>query len=211
METLPFTEQASAPGAKLADLLLAAAGEFRPVNRSRVDRRLGGLAARLPDTLAHSGDPGAQAEAILRLFWVDELRVSRQVSPDDALLDSVLERGEGHPLLLACVCAEVGRRAGIDAAPVRAEGVTFVGIRAGERAVLFDPAGESAGPAAHPNWMCPHAVAFEALSELSRLLAMHGRLREAIHAAELRLALPVAAQLRQRIDFEARALCAQLN
>lgn len=56
-----------------------------------------------------------------------------------------------------------------------------------------------------------HEVAFAALGELSRLLAMHGRLGHVIHAAELRTALPVAPDCKRRIEFETAALRAQLN
>jgi regulator of sirC expression with transglutaminase-like and TPR domain len=207
----PFVDQASSAAVELADLLLAAAAEFQPVDRGCVDGLLDGFAANLPATLVRSREPEGHAEAMLGLFHSEGLRVTRRVSPADALLNVVLERSEGHPLLLASICEEVGRRVGIQAVPVRSAGAVLVGIRVADRAVLIDPAGECSNPPRRATWMCAHEVAFEALSELSRLLAMHGRLEEAIRAAELRSALPLATRLKERIDFEAGALRAQLN
>jgi hypothetical protein len=40
---------------------------------------------------------------------------------------------------------------------------------------------------------------------------MHGRVQEAVRAGELRAALPIGPELRERVGFEADALRARLN
>jgi len=207
-----FAHHAASPRAEVADLLLAAAGEFHEVDIRGADARLEKLAADIPLCLLRSADPEDHAEAILALFHRSGgLRIAGRVSPRDALLDSVLARRAGHPLLLAAICSELGRRAGTCVVPVRGEGAVFLGIRVGERRVLVDLSGACSCPPRRPVWMCAHEVAFEALGELSRLLAMHGRLEEAIRAAELRSALPLVDEIKERIAFEVGALRAQLN
>jgi hypothetical protein len=59
--------------------------------------------------------------------------------------------------------------------------------------------------------MCAHEVAFAALGELSRLLALHGRIESAIRASQLRADLPVRGEARQWVGFETQALRARFN
>ena len=59
--------------------------------------------------------------------------------------------------------------------------------------------------------MCAHEVAFAVLGELSRLFALHGRIPAAMRAARMRSALPVPARVQAQIEFETKALQAQLN
>ena len=206
-----FVDVAAHPAAEPDALLLAAAAEFVPVDAPRVERRLDDLAATLLRTVSPGGEAEDHAEALLGVVRGYRLRVAESVGPANALLSEVVERRVGHPLLLAAVCTEAGRRAGIDAAPVEAGHGHLVGVRAGERAVVIDPGGGHPHPPGQVRWMCAHEVAFAALAELSRLYAMHGRILEAMRAARMRAALPVPARIQAQIEFEAKALQAQLN
>ena len=192
-------------------MLLAAAAEFAPVDARDVERRLDRLAGALLRAQVRGGEPEDHAEALLAVVRGHRLRAAESVTPDDALLHEVLERRVGHPLVLAAICAAVGRRAGIDVAPVEAGDGHLVGVRAGERAVVIDPGGELPHPPGEVRWMCAHEVAFAALGELSRLFALHGRIPAAIRAARMRAALPVPARIQAQIEFETKALQAQLN
>jgi regulator of sirC expression with transglutaminase-like and TPR domain len=206
-----FADLAAHPAAEPDALLLAAAAEFVPVDARRTERKLDDLAATLLRTLPPGDDAEDQAEALLGVVRGYRLRVAESVSPVNALLPDVIERRVGHPLLLAAICAEAGRRAGIDAAPVEAGNGHLVGVRAGERAVVIDPGGGRPQPPGEVRWLCSHEVTFASLGELSRLYAMHGRIPEAIRAARMRAELPVPARIQAQIDFEANALQAQLN
>ena len=206
-----FAEIASQPAAEPEALLLAAAAEFAPVDPGRVERRLDQLAAALLRRQVRGGDAEDEAEALLAVVRGHDLRVAESVTPDDALLHEVLERRVGHPIVLAAICAGVGSRVGIDAAPVEAAGGHLVGVRAAERAVVIDPGGGCPHPPGSVRWLCAHEVAFAALGELSRLFALHGRIGQATRAARLRAALPVPARVHAQIEFEANALRAQLN
>jgi hypothetical protein len=95
-----------------AELALALAAEFRPVDDQAVDRDLQGLADRLAEL--------APAHALEALQWVGVLVRGRISAPrhrllDDAdfMLDAVLETGHGQPVIQAVVAVETGRRAGV--------------------------------------------------------------------------------------------------
>jgi hypothetical protein len=206
-----FIEQASRPGVALDGLLLAAAAEFGRPNDGQARYELDRLGHDLRAARVGATSIDDEVVALLGVFRRHEFRVAHRVSPDDALLDAVLVRRAGHQLLLAAVCSEVGRRAGLDVVPVRGRECTLVGVRADDDAVVIDPTGECCACVGPFAWMCAHEVACGALSELSRLFAMHGRIDHAIHAAELRAALPLSPELRERSGFEADALRARLN
>ena len=206
-----FAELAAHPAAEPDELLIAAASEFAPVDDGAVERRLDHLAATLLRTQVHGDGAEGKAESLLRVVRGHGLRVAESVSPGDALLHEVLERRVGNPIVLAAICAAVGRRAGIDAAPVESAHGHLVGVRAADQAVVIDPGGGTPKSPGQVRWLCAHEVAFAALAELSRLYALHGRIEQAIRAARLRAALPVPARIEAQIEFEASALQAQLN
>jgi hypothetical protein len=154
------------------------------------------------------------ADAIAQLLAERRLRPSRRVGPPDALLDRVLERGEGHPTLIASACVEAGQRAGLPLGAVGRENQVLVGIRptaGGRPAMIVDPAGSLGTLAAGLSWRCEHEVAFVALSELSRLFCLTGDVKAALRATEMRLELPIGDSLKAHLEFEAGALHALFN
>jgi hypothetical protein len=211
MSRSTFAELAADGPPGLAALLLAASDEFGPVDRHAARVRLDTMAARLYGWVSDQGLD--EADAIAQLLNEHRLRPAQRVSPDDALLDRVLDRGEGHPALIAAACIEAGQRAGLPLAPVGRDTQVLIGVRPGpsdSAAAIIDPAGV-AGTAAGYTWRCEHEVAFVALSELSRLLCLTGDVPGAMRATELRGMLPISDRLREHLAFEAGALQAMFN
>ena len=195
----------------LGPLLLAASEEFGPVDRTGARVTLDQMAARLRGWV----EAGVEhADAIAQLLAERRLRPARRVGPADAMLDRVLERGEGHPTLIAAACVEAGQRAGLPLAPVGRESQVLIGIRPGPEglpATIVDPAGSLETRGVGLSWRCEHEVAFLALSELSRLFRLTGDVRSALKATELRGELPISDGLRDHLAFEAGALHALFN
>ena len=207
-----FAELAADGHPGLGALLLAASAEFGPVDRTRARVTLDQMAARLHGWV--EGDGIDHADAIAQLLTERRLRPARRVGPDDALLDRVLERGEGHPTLIAAACVEAGQRAGLPLGAVGRENQVLVGIRptpGGKPAMIVDPAGSLGTLAAGLSWRCEHEVTFVALSELSRLFCLTGDVKAALRATEMRLELPIGDSLRAHLEFESGALHALYN
>ena len=209
----PFSAQASDRSPALDSLLLAIAQEFDwGVDEYRVRITLDRLARRLRlDPDASSVQAEDRAAAIARALDRERFRVAHRVVPEDLLLHRLLDRRRGHPLLLSVVGAEIARRAGIDASPAADGELTFVAVRHGPRHALVDPGCGTPRPQRRLSQLCTHQVAYATLTELSRLLVMHGRVACAIKAAEMRLALPIGTELTERARFELDAVRAQLN
>ena len=93
-------------------MLLAIGAEMKPVDVAAVSFRLDELARKLFDASA-GGEPGAASHRLAALL-TDELRLRTDESSVEGMwLDVVLERRAGHPLALAVLAAEIGRRAGL--------------------------------------------------------------------------------------------------
>lgn len=105
-----FVTNASGPSRSHAHLAIALTAELDPTETGRVHAELDGLAAIVRPLW--DAPPGEQlvgcAAAIAERF-----RVCGDHTLDDLLLPRVLARRVGHPLLLAIVAADVGRRAGL--------------------------------------------------------------------------------------------------
>jgi len=221
-EPPPFAALAAAPDPPLDALTLALAAELREVDARGALHALDALGGELAAALARAGaegDPGEEARACAALlggvhgFAGDRQRYD---DPENSMLDRVLARRRGLPILLAVVYAEVARRAGIALAGVGLPGHFVVGHFGADPPVLLDPfAGgapvEDAVPAAllHP-WPAT-AIAMRMLNNLVGSYRRRGELGLAIRAARMRLALPADPRLRETLEAEARALQARLN
>jgi regulator of sirC expression with transglutaminase-like and TPR domain len=201
----------------LDELALALASEFGPVDAraalAELDR-LGDELSELP-----GGSPEDEAEACRQLlgerhrFAGDRERYDH---PDNSMLDLVLARRKGLPILLSVVYVETGRRAGIALAGVGLPGHYVVGHFGAEPPLLLDPFGggvliETDAPVELVRPWGPHETALRMLNNLVGAYRGRGDLANAIRAAELRLALPVADGLLEQLGVEARALRARLN
>ena len=132
------------------------------------------------------------------------------------MLDLVLARRTGLPILLSVVYVEAARRAGIPLAGVGLPGHFVVGHFGEDPPVLLDPfsrgrivTAEVRSSDVRP-WK-PHETALRMLNNLVGSFRARGDLGSAIRAAELRLALPVDDAGREVLTAELRGLQARLN
>ena len=215
-----FAELAAAPDPPLDALALAMAGEFRDVETEQALAELDDLGAELADAVARTGkSPLDEAQACSGLLGVTHGFAGAAEDydhPDNSMLDLVLARRRGLPILLSVVYVEVARRAGIPLAGVGLPGHFVVGHFGVAPALLLDPfAGggiieEQVGPDLLRPWSA-HEIALRMLNNLVAAYQRRADLGPAIRAAGLRLALPVQAPLRANLEAELLALRARLN
>jgi len=219
-EGLPDFETLARDEAATLDVLaLALAGAFREVDADGALARLDGLGAELVRALPEAdGDPEAEATACSLLlgrvhrFAGDRKQYDR---PENSMLDVVLERRRGLPILLSVVYAEVARRAGI---PIRGVGLPghFVVAHFGtDPPVLLDPFNggrllAAQRGAAVTAWT-PHETAMRMLNNLVLAYERRADLAHGLRAAELRLALPSPPDRREALEAELRSMRARLN
>ena len=135
------------------DALLAIASEFRSVDADRASFRLDDFARSL-FAVAAERDPGSAARALAALL-TDEVRMRRDESSLEGLwIDQALERRAGHPLALAVVAAEIGRRAGLKVGICSTAWGWYAGIGEPERLWLIDPAANPSPPTPRPRGPC---------------------------------------------------------
>ncbi len=217
MESPRFADLARDPDPPLDALALALAGEFRDVDAGGARAALDALGHQL--ATAATGGPEEQARACKDVlggahgFTGD---TDRYDAPRNSMLDVVLERRRGLPILLSVVYVEVARRASVPVLGVGLPGHFVVGHFGAVPPLLLDPFGGGAeiDPPADPRQAAPwppHAIAMRMLNNLVAAHQRRGDLGAAIRAAELRLALPAADGQRTELEVEARALRARLN
>jgi len=215
----PFSELAAAPDPPLDALALALAAEFRDVDAAKALGRLDELGAELAGAVGTAASPHAQAQACTQLlggrygFAGDRERYGH---PDNSMLDVVLARRRGLPIMLSVVYVEVARRAHIPLAGVGLGGHFVVGHFGAAPPLLLDPfaGGGAIAPVGHPSLLRPwpaHEIAMRILNNLLAAFQRRADLGPAIRAAELRLALPSEESLRETLRVEMRALRARLN
>src|SRR3954447_18809250 len=119
-QTRPFAELAAPPDARLDELALAMAAEFRTVDAAQALATLDALGTELAAAAAGAaGDQDAEARACAEVLGARHGFAGDREQYDDpanSMLDLVLRRRRGLPILLSVVYAEVARRAGV--APV---------------------------------------------------------------------------------------------
>jgi hypothetical protein len=198
-----------------AELAMALAAEFRPVDAHAVERALQRLAERLA-----ARAPRHPLEA---LQWVGVLVRGEIAAPryrllDDAdfMLDAVLASGHGQPVMQAVVAVETGRRNGVPLGIVSDGRRHFVAHRALREALLLDFGSvrglrSAAQLRRNLDWHCAHQVGCSVLQNLSCRALESGDLSRAIRAAELKLELPFDHQTRELASSDLRDLRARLN
>jgi regulator of sirC expression with transglutaminase-like and TPR domain len=212
-----FRSVAARPDATLDLLSLSLAAEFREVDGDAALRELDRLGAELEGEVV--GSPREDAEACGRVLGVRHGFVGnreRYDDPDNSMLDLVLERRTGLPILLAVVYVEVSRRAGVLLDAIGLPGHFVVGYLDGAPPVVLDPfsrgrivTGEVRSEGLR-SWR-PHETALRMLNNLVGSYLVRGDVGRAVRAAELRLALPLAGELRDRLQAELRGIRARLN
>jgi len=220
-EIAPFADVAGDPDTTLDVLALALAGEFREVDAAAAIARLDSLGVEL-SAAADQTDRTPKATAIAcrqvlgdaRGFIGDQAQYDH---PDNSMLDLVLTRRRGLPILLSVVYVEVARRAGIELAGVGLPGHFVVGHFGADPPVLLDPftGGATVTTDAAQELIRPwdaREIAMRMLNNLAAAYQRRGDLARALHAATMRMALPVAEpHLQDVLAAELRALQARLN
>jgi regulator of sirC expression with transglutaminase-like and TPR domain len=152
----------------VGEALFAVAAAWRPVNWPALDAQLDELALPLFATEPTGRErAGALAELLVAGF-------ARDAKPVDGLwLDAVLATRRGHPLLLAAIATELGRRAGWEVAVCSSPTAWFAGLHHEGTLWLVDPTGETSGEGAPKTVRrhCAHEVAFVVLTGLAERFA----------------------------------------
>jgi regulator of sirC expression with transglutaminase-like and TPR domain len=220
MELPRFEDLASSADATLDLLALALAAEFRPVDAARALATLDELGEAVASALDGSArTPQAEALALsnvlgtLHRFAGDTEQYDR---PENSMLDRVLERRRGLPILLSTVYIEAARRADVALAGVGLPGHYVVAHFGAAEPLLLDPfrGGSPIAPNVPSALVRPwtqHETAMRMLNNLVPAFQRRGDLTGALRAAELRLALPADASEQARLDAELAALRALLN
>jgi regulator of sirC expression with transglutaminase-like and TPR domain len=220
MSVPSFAELAATPDVTIDVLALALAGEFRDVDASGAIARLDVLGAELSHvTRQTSGTPDEVALTCAQLLGVAHGFTGereRYEHPDNSMLDIVLSRRRGLPILLSVVYIEVARRAAIPLAGVGLPGHFVVGHFGTDPPLLLDPfaAGRTIDAKIPQDLMRPwrpHEIAMRMLNNLLAAYQRRGDVGAAIRAASMRLTLPAEGSHRATLQAELRALQARLN
>jgi len=220
MELPRFEDLALSADATLDLLALALAAAFRPVDAARALATLDELGEEVAGALQDSArTPQAEALAVshvlgtLQGFTGDTDQYDR---PENSMLDRVLERRRGLPILLSTVYIEAARRADVALAGVGLPGHYVVAHFGAAEPLLLDPFGGGTPiapdvPSALIRPWTPHETTMRMLNNLVPAFRRRGDLTGALRAAELRLAIPADAGEQARLDAELAALRALLN
>ncbi|MDQ4048878.1 MAG: transglutaminase-like domain-containing protein [Actinomycetota bacterium] len=221
MDIRDFETLVDLPEPPLDELALALATKFRTVDSEGALAELDRLGAELEE-LAGTASPQEQAEAC-RLFLGERCGFmgerDRYDHPDNSMLDLVLERRRGLPILLSIVYVETARRAGFTLGGVGLPGHYVVGHFGADPPLLLDPfsggvsvsgvAPEVAAIYVRP-WTA-HETGLRILNNLTAAYSARADFVRAIRAAELRLLLPLDEPTRTTVTADLRALQARLN
>jgi regulator of sirC expression with transglutaminase-like and TPR domain len=209
----PFSVLAARNDPPLDHLALAIAAQFREVDAGAALQRLEALGEEV------SAEPGDALDALRDVLGRRHGYAGNRETYDDpanSMLDIVLERRSGLPILLSIVYVEVARRAGLALAGVGLPAHYVVGRFEPAPPVLLDPFARGARLEAqeseHVRPWGPHETAMRMLNNLVGSYTRRNDIGRAIRAAEMRLELPATpAQPAEALGAELRALRARLN
>jgi regulator of sirC expression with transglutaminase-like and TPR domain len=201
-------------------LALAIAQEFRDVNARQALSVLDALGAELAQSIAEiGGAPEHVARVCSDVLGARHgFRGDREDydDPGNSMLDLVLERRRGLPILLSVVYIEVGRRADVPIGGVGLPGHFVVAHFGADPPLLLDPfeRGRVITAVVADEFLRPwraHEIAMRMLNNLVGSYQRRANLAAAIHAASMRLNLPAERSLTSTLQAELRALQARLN
>jgi regulator of sirC expression with transglutaminase-like and TPR domain len=214
----PFLALAVQPEPPIEELALSLAAEFRDVDEAAATTLLDELAEEVMQARAALHGPHAGIEALREVLAVRHHFDGDRKNYDDpgnSMLDIVLRRRRGLPILLSVLYLATARRAGISLAGVGLPGHYVVGDLSLQPPLLIDPFdGGTRIVAESPRdvrvWG-PHETALRILNNLVGSYGRRADLGRTIQAAELRLALPLEPQRQAALRIELGALRARLN
>jgi hypothetical protein len=207
---LPFRLHASVTCPPPAELARSLAWELGDFDADRAERNLTALAAAI---LAEAETrPEAQLAALGEAVTNMAISPRREGGPHELLIDKALEHGHAHPILIAIVLQEIGRRAGLPVGIIAGEQGHFVAHQRLTEPLVLDPSTGhliDAGALGTLRWQCGHQLAAELLDLLQPRYERNGDVTRALHVARLRTTLPFedTAEAEQRL----RRVSARLN
>ena len=188
---LPFRLHASVTCPPPAELAMSLAWELGDLDADRVERALCALGAAVLAEV--ETDAEAQLRALGEAVTNSALSATDGGGPGELMIDRLLERGHGHPALVAIVLCEIGRRAGIPAGLVAGERGLFVAHQRLTEPLVLDPrTGRlvDANALGTLHWQCGHQIAATLLDALQPRYERDGDLARALHVARMRCTLP---------------------
>lgn len=217
-EDLPAFSELAAMGDPPLDLLaLAIAAEFRPVDAESAFAKLDALGDEIAALRAVG--PDAEVAAVATVLGARHRYAGETANYDDprnSMLDLVLERRRGLPILLSVLYVEAASRGGITLSGVGLPGHFVVGHFGVDPPLLIDPfaSGRPVADQVPRNRLGPWSasdIGMRILNNLVPALLRRGDIGAAIRAARMRLELPSDAALREALELEAKRLQARLN
>lgn len=218
MPIAPFITLAASAEPPIDELALSLAAEFKEIDEDAALAQLDELGTEVAEVRATRTGPRAGVEALREVladrhgFRGDSRGYDH---PDNSMLNVVLERRRGLPILLSVLYLATARRAGIPLSGVGLPGHYVVGDFVSGPPVLVDPfAGGTPIQAEEPRFVRQWSVHETMLRMLNNLVGSYGRradLSRTIQAAELRLALPLEEPKVYALRTELGALRARLN
>jgi hypothetical protein len=137
-----------------------------------------------------NADPLAAAQRIAGVLGANPGFMADEARPEGLQLDTVLEERTGHPLLLAVIAAEAGRRAGLKTGVFTSPDAWYAGLIAQGTLWLVDITGGHPDPdREHCRGHCGHELAFAILCGLEHRYERAGDEPRAALARHLRLDL----------------------
>ena len=188
LAAMPFRLHASVTCPPPAELALSLAWELGDLDADRTERALCALGAAV--LVEVEQDPRAQLDALAEVVACATLSARPE---GELLIDRVLERGHGDPLLLAIVLNELGRRAGLPVGIIAGERGHFVAHQRLTEPLVLDPASGrliDADELGTLRWQCGHQIAASLLDALQPRYERDGDLTCALHVARMRCTLP---------------------
>jgi hypothetical protein len=208
VRTKPFRLHASTICPSHGELAASIAFELGALDPDRFERDLGVLAAALPAET----DPEVQLRALGEVVSSGALVARSYGGAEELLAGEVIRRGHGHPLALAVVLAELGRRAGFQVGIVAGAQEHYVAHPRLNAPLLLDPrTGALVAAGGALTWRCGHQVAAALLDALQPRYERVGDLERALEVARLRCLLPFDDDSVMRARRRLRMLSARLN
>ena len=209
---MDFVVEAGRPSPGHLDLMLALSREFGRVGAAQTYDLVAEIAEAVAPALER---PQQHQVAALGEAMRPFRRIADDLGLDDLRVDRVLARRAGSEAVLVAVAVEAGRAAGMRVRAVGDDRRHLV-VHDDLPGLVLDPDGwrlRPIGPAGRRELRprCAHQLAFAVLAVALERLARAGDIGRALHAAELRLALPLAEPLRARVEAERDGLRASLN
>jgi regulator of sirC expression with transglutaminase-like and TPR domain len=214
----PFAALAADPEAPIDLLALALAAEFREVDADAALTRLDELGEEVAAARDELDGAGAGVAALREVLGVRHgFHGDRESydNPSNSMLDLVLERRRGLPIVLSVLYVATARRAGIALGGVGLPGHYVVRDLATVPPVLIDPFAGGARMEVAPStdvrpWGA-HETAMRMLNNLVRAYLRRSDIAHAIRATEMRMALPSDAARTRALRREWLSLQSRLN